>query len=241
MINEKIKADLEERGRYSLAAERKILGFLAAEPQGVHTLRDICAKKNGAHSGSFWAAAYHLAAQGKIGYADRKYHQFSGDLASLAKRVRSVVWHRDYTPKGYTIHPRWAAYQRSTTQPSLFGDNITELNNDELDKLIARAQEVRLDRLLEGRYRGAVDHMVEPIKEVLKRARVADPVALVHGDDTCTFLTLTATNAMPLQVTYATKTGNEIAQTQELSHITIHGAPAVWTIFEAYKRARGDQ
>ena len=83
MINEKIKADLEDRGRYSLAAERKILGFLAAEPQGLHTLRDICAKKNGAHSGSFWAAAYHLAAQGKIGYAGRKYHQFSGDLASL--------------------------------------------------------------------------------------------------------------------------------------------------------------
>ncbi|QDP50706.1 MAG: hypothetical protein Unbinned627contig1001_23 [Prokaryotic dsDNA virus sp.] len=241
MMNEKIQADLEERGKASLSVDRKILGYLEAEPNQVHTLRTICNAKNGAHNGTFWTAAYSLAARGKIGYADRKYHVFGGDLASLTKKVRCVVWHRDHVPQGYSIRPQWAAYQASTTQPSLFGDNITSLNSEELDRLIERAQEVRFERLLEGRYRGAVDHMVEPIKKILKKAGVADPVALVHGDDTCTFLTLTATNAMPLQVTYATKAGNEIAQTQELSHITIHGAPAVWTIFEAYKRARGDQ
>ena len=236
MMNEKIKADLEERGRSSLSAARKILGFLEASQGELFTLREISNMKNGSHNGSFWAAAYHLASQGKIGFSDRKYHVFGGDLAKYTQRVRSVVWHRDHRPSGLTIHPRWAAYQAHTTQPSLFGDNIEKLSSEELDKIIARAQVEKMKRDLDARYRGALDHLTAPIKDVLKKVGVADPVALVHADDTCVFLTLTETTAMPLQVTFATKEGNAIAQTLELSHITIHGAPAVSTIQEAYRR-----
>ena len=236
MINEKIKADLLNRGKASAAIEQKIIDYLEKAPSDVHTLRDICNKK-GSHSGSFWAAAYHLAAQGKIGLSDRKYHVWMHSiLGTYSSRIRCVVWHIGHEVDNLVIRPNWASYHSETTQPSLFGDNIHKLSSDELKKVIERASDVLIDRALESRYRGSLDHVTAPIKEVLKKVGVADPVALVHADDTCVFLTLTATNAMPLQVTFATKAGNEIAQTQELSHITIHGAPVISTIQQAYKR-----
>jgi hypothetical protein len=240
MMNEKIKADLEERGRASLAKERKILGYLEASPKQIFTLREIC-NKNGVHSGSFWAVAYHLASQGKIGFADRKYHMFGGDLSGYGQRIRCVVWHRDHKPKGITIKPRWATHEApqeepQPVQPSLFG-NIEDLTSVELENLIKRAQSLKIIRALEERYKGADEQITQKVKAALRGVGVADPVAYVHADDDCTFLTMTTTKAMPIKITLGTKEGS---QTIEAAHLTIHGAPCVWTILEAYK-ARGAQ
>jgi len=240
MINEKINADLEERGRNSLASCRKILGYLEASPKEIFTLREIC-NKNGAHSGSFWAAAYHLASQGKIGFADRKYHVFGGDLSAYPQKMRCVVWHKDHKPKGITIKPSWATHEApqedpQPAQPSLFG-NIEDLTSVELESLIRRAQSLKIIRALDERYKGADDQLTQKIKTALRGVGVADPVAYLHADDDCTFLTMTATKAMPIKITVGTKEG---AKTIEVEHITIHGAPVISTIQEAY-RARGAQ
>lgn len=236
MINDKIRADLEERGKYSLATTRRILGALEASPDEVFTLRELC-NRGGSHSGSFWAAAYYLAAKGKIGFSDRKYHVWgSSDLNGYASKIRCVVWHKDHKINGIAVRPQWASYQSKTTQPSLFGDNIKSLSDAELLNLIERAQKIRFERLLDERYRGSLEHLTSPIKDVLTEIGVADPVALVHADERCAFLTLTETNAMPIQITFAMKDGNAIAQTMTLSHLTIHGAPAISMIQKAYKR-----
>ena len=91
MINTKIKADLLLRGKSAPETENKILTALEAAPDQVFTLRELCSS-NGRHSGSFWAAAYNLAAKGMIGYADRKYHVWGASvLARYNQRVRSAV------------------------------------------------------------------------------------------------------------------------------------------------------
>ena len=236
MMNEKIRADLEERGRNSLASCRKILGYLEASPKEIFTLREIC-NKNGAHSASFWAAAYHLASKDKIGFADRKYHVFGGDLSTYPQKMRCVVWHRDHKPKGVTIKPSWATHEPPSVQPSLFGGDIESLSSNDLDALIKRAQSLKIVRALEERYKGADEDLTKKVKVALRGVGVADPVAYLHADDDCTFLTMTATKAMPIKITVGTKEG---AQTIEAAHITIHGAPVVSTIQEAY-RARGAQ
>lgn len=238
-MNEKIRADLEERGRSSLASERKILGYLEASPTQVFTLREIC-NKNGAHSGSFWAAAYYLASQGKIGLADRKYHIFGGDLSGYGQRMRCVVWHRDHKPKGVTIRPQWAAHEVVTVepvQPSLFDAKIDDLSTEDLDALIKKAQALRLDRALEERYRGSSDDSTKKVKKVLKSVGVADPVCFLHADEDCAFLTLTTTKAIPIRVSVGI---GGACKTLDLDHITIHGSPLIWSMFEAY-RSRGAQ
>tara|TARA_R100000773_G_scaffold6290_1_gene6549 strand:+ start:361 stop:1077 length:717 start_codon:yes stop_codon:yes gene_type:complete len=237
MLTKKIRQHLALRANPSPAKEAKILAYLNSNRNKIVTMIDILEHYNN-RSGHFYSAAYSLAERGAIGFADRQYHIFSQNSATkkLHKRNRFVVWHKDFDVK-IPIRPQFASYQSKNDQPSLFGDNINELSNDELSKLIERAQKLKLDRELDNRYAGGMAHVVDPIKEALSGYGVSDPVALVHAGDDATFITMSATKAMPIKITIKQK-GMPVVQTIECDHITVHGVPVVATLQDAYVRAQ---
>ena len=204
-------------------------------------------------SGSIWGAAYDLASMGKIGFADRKYHLFDSHplLKKLSKRQRIVVWHRKLDIK-VAIRPKWATLTNKEpqikreqiranviaskpVQPSLFDVDPDSMSNNDLDAMIQRLQALKIKREIEKRYEGAPTKHKQALTSVLTAYGVADPVALVHADDKITFLTLTNTKAMPLQVTI--KQAGKPCETVYLEHITLYRAPVISAIQEAYKAA----
>ena len=109
------------------------------------------------------------------------------------------------------------------------------MTNDELDDMIQRLKAYKITRDIEKRYDGAPTKHKAAITSVLTAYGVADPVALVHADEQITFLTLTNTKAMPLQVTI--KQAGKPCETVYLEHITLYRAPVISAIQEAYKAA----
>ena len=234
MINTKIKADLISRGRSLPEAEKKILDILESAQDQIFTLRDICSK-NGRHNGSFWASAYHMAAQGLIGFADRKYHVWGASiLAKYNMRVRTVVWHKSLAIEDVVIREQWADLEPRQVQAPLFAGDVATLSNADLDKLIKRVQEERFERLLKARYDGGDVNTCKPVMEALRGVGVADPVAYMHSDQTCTFATMTATKEMPIKITIKSK-GKEARTIDDIEHITLHGLPVVATLKSAFE------
>ena len=237
MLTKKIKEKLALRANPSPAKEAKILQYLNQNNDKIVTMIDILEQYEST-SGAYYSAAYALAEKGAGGFADRQYHNWLQHpyLKKLHKRNRFVLWHKDHHVE-VAIRPQFATYQTQNDQPSLFGDNIDELSNDELSKLIARAQKLKLDRELDNRYAGGMAHVVDPIKDALSGYGVSDPVALVHAGDEATFITMSATKAMPIKITIKQK-GMPVVQTIECDHITVHGVPVVATLQDAYVRAQ---
>ena len=251
-INHKIRKDLIERSHPSPSHAAQILAYLIANSKKPVSLSVISEqmRKSGPAT---WPAAYDLAAMGKIGFADRKYHLFDThpELKKLPKRQRIAVWHKDLDIK-VSIRPKWATItnnqpqisreqiQESSisldpVQPSLFDMDPMHMSNDELDAMIQRLKALKITREIEKRYEGAPTKHKEALLSVLTAYGVADPVALVHADEQITFLTLTNTKAMPLQVTI--KQAGKPCETVYLEHITLYRAPVISAIQEAYKAA----
>ena len=252
-INHKIRKDLIERAKPSPSHAAQILAYLIANhdrPVSLSVIAEQMPKK----SGSIWGAAYDLAANGRIGIADRKYHLFESNrlLAKLSKKQRIVVWHQ--TKKlNVAIRPRWAtlttnqvqeqtidrqqieSLESQPVQPSLFDVDPESMSNSDLDAMIQRLQALKITREIEKRYEGAPSKHKDALLKVLTAYGVADPVALVHADEKITFLTLTNTKAMPLQVTI--KQAGKPCETVYLEHITLYRAPVISAIQEAYKAA----
>jgi hypothetical protein len=251
MMNDKIKKDLLDRAKPSPAHEAHILTYLMqnkSKPVSLATIAD----QNPKRSGSIWGAAYSLALEGKIGFADRRYHVFDScdRLKGLPKRVRIVVWYRDLDVP-VKIRPQYAtakingdqtidraqmqALEGIPVQQSLFDPNFEALETQEIDRLLERLQYIKLMRDINERYEGAPTKHRAALTRVLSDYGVGDPVALVHADNEIAFLTLTATRAMPIQVTI--KQAGKPCETVYLEHITMYHAPLVATIQEAYKSA----
>lgn len=261
MINHKIRKDLMSRAKPSPKHAAVILTYLISnnkKPQPLVIISETMRKR----SGSIWGAAYHLAAKGKIGFADRKYHVFDScaELKRLPKGQRIAVWHKEANID-VAIKPQWAtmqiqksqikenmidvlqmqSIQQKPVQQSLFDLEVDDMTNQEIDSMINRLKALKITREIEKRYEGAPTKHKEQIKRVLLSYGVADPVALVHADDEITFLTLTNTKAMPLQATI--KQTGKPCKTVYLEHITLYRAPVISAIQEAYKAAtiRGKQ
>ena len=251
-INHKIRKDLIERAKPSPAHAAKVLSYLIANHEKPVSLA-IIAESMRKKSGSIWGAAYDLASMGKIGFADRKYHLFDshGLLKDLPKRQRIVVWHRKLDIN-VAVRPQWAtltnnrpqirreqiqesAISLEPVQTSLFDFDPESMSNNDLDAMIQRLQALKITREIEKRYEGAPTKHKEALSSVLTAYGVADPVALVHADEQITFLTLTNTKAMPLQVTI--KQAGKPCETVYLEHITLYRAPVISAIQEAYKAA----
>tara|TARA_R100000734_G_C3316760_1_gene109423 strand:+ start:852 stop:1631 length:780 start_codon:yes stop_codon:yes gene_type:complete len=251
-INHKIRKDLIERSHPSPSHAAQILAYLIANRKKPVSLSVISEqmRKSGPAT---WPAAYDMAAMGKIGFADRKYHLFDthAELKKLSKKQRIAVWHKDLDIK-VAIRPKWATITNNQpqisreqiqdssislepVQPSLFDMDPMHMSNDELDAMIKRLKALKITREIEKRYEGAPTKHKEALSSVLKAYGVADPVALVHADEKITFLTLTNTKAMPLQVTI--KQAGKPCETVYLEHITLYRAPVISAIQEAYKAA----
>lgn len=234
MINRKITADLISRGKSSPEVESKILNFLENAKDQHFTLRDIC-NKNGKHSGSFWAAAYHLASQGLIGFADRKYHVWSASsLATYSMRVRSVVWHKSLEVENIIIREQWVDLEPKQVQTPLFTDDVATMSNADLDELVQRLQKERFERHLKARYNGGDLNTCAPVTSALRALGIADPVAYMHSDQSCTFVTMTSTKEMPIKITLKSK-DREARTIDNIEHITLHGLPVVATLKSAFE------
>jgi hypothetical protein len=234
VINKKIKADLQARGRSAPNMEAKILSILNSAPDQVFTLRDIC-NKNGQHNGAFWAAAYHLASKGLIGFADRKYHVWSvSKLATYSMRIRTVVWHKDLEIENVILREQWVDLVPVQVQAPLFAGDITTLSNEDLNSLMQRVQKERFERLLKARYSGGDVNTCAPVVEALRGVGIADPVAYMHSDQSCTFVTMTCTKEMPIKITIKSK-DKEARTIDNIEHITLHGLPVVATLKSAFE------
>ena len=245
-INHKIKKDLVERSHPSPSHAAQILAHLMANNDRPVSL-SVIAEQMRKSGPATWPAAYDLAAKGEIGFADRKYHLFDThpELKKLPKLQRIAVWHKRHEIK-VAIRPQWAtqisrvqidenAISLQPVQPSLFDVDPESMSNTDLDAMIKRLQALKITREIEKRYEGAPTKHKEALLKVLTAYGVADPVALVHADEEITFLTLTNTKAMPLQVTI--KQAGKPCETVYLEHITLYRAPVISAIQEAYKAA----
>ena len=245
-INEKIQKDLIKRSYPSPKHAAQILAYLHHNKNQICSLA-VIAEQIKKSSRMTWPAAYHLCAKGEINFADRKYHLFDSNplLAKLSKKQRIVVWHRKLNVN-VSIRPQWAkeissiqknknAISLEPIQPALFDLDAESMSNTDLDDMIKRLQALKLMREIDQRYEGAPTKHKEAISKVLATYGVADPVALVHADEKITFLTLTNTKAMPLQVTI--KQAGKPCETVYLEHITLYRAPVISAIQEAYKAA----
>lgn len=242
MINHKIKDDLLDRAKPSPSHEAQILFYLSQNKNKVVSLVDI-ANASPKRSGSIWGAAYNLALEGKIGYADRRYHIFatSSHLKDIPKSKRIMVWHHDFNVS-VNVRPRYATAQRdqildtpTPVQQSLFDPDFEAMETQEIDRLLKRLQAIKLTREINDRYDGAPTKHRAALTRILSDYGVSDPVALVHAGEDLTFLTLTATTSMPIQVTL--KRNGFTCETMYLEHITLYNAPVIGTIQEAYKQA----
>ncbi len=241
-LNSKIKDHLKKYATSSPEYEAKILHYLNKNKNEIVFLRDIMEYYN-SKSSTFYNSLYRLALTDQIGFVDRRFHIFNAHpkLSKISKRYRTACWHKcfDSSPV-IPIRAQYVIYKSSKEiQPSLFGDDLETLSTQDLDKLIARAQTEKMNRMLEDRYLGGIAHITDPIKEVLKSYGVADPVALVHASAESCFLTLTATKSMPVKITYR-PIGVSHCETVDVEHITLHHAPVVSTINDAYKRLNND-
>lgn len=247
MINHKIKEDLLDRAKPSPSHEAQILFYLSQNKNKVVSLVDI-ANASPKRSGSIWGAAYNLALEGKIGYADRRYHIFdtSPHLKDIPKSKRIMVWHHSFDVS-VNVRPRYATAQirrdqiletsitSTPVQQSLFDPDFEAMETQEIDRLLKRLQAVKLTREINDRYDGAPTKHRAALTRILSDYGVSDPVALVHAGEDLTFLTLTATTSMPIQVTL--KRNGMACETMYLEHITLYNAPVIGTIQEAYKQA----
>ncbi len=246
-INHKIRKDLIERSYPSPKHAAQILAYLHHNKKQVCSL-SVISEQMRKSSPMTWPAAYDLAAMGKIGFADRRYHVFAShpDLKKLPLRQRIAVWHKDQNIN-VQIREKWASITNAgpqisrdqirteSIQPTLFDIQPESMTNDELDEMIQRLKAYKITRDIEKRYDGAPTKHKAAITSVLTAYGVADPVALVHADEQITFLTLTNTKAMPLQVTI--KQAGKPCETVYLEHITLYRAPVISAIQEAYKAA----
>ncbi len=252
MITKKVSMDLKSRGSSStIRGKSQILNVLESLPNEIHTMRYVSSQteRKGKYYYRLWSSAYDLASEGKIQILDRKYHLWSKHplLSKYASKIRCVVFHADYKldppaelrPEYKTnesniislVTPEEEQLIEEEQLPLSFAD----YTDDELDQLISRARSERLERALESRYRGANREICDKVCNSLRAYEVADPVALVHGDEHVVYLTVTKTKAMPIIATLK-QVGEEEAITIELEHLTLHNAPLISTIKEAYQR-----
>tara|TARA_Y100000114_G_C11760162_1_gene329081 strand:- start:799 stop:1578 length:780 start_codon:yes stop_codon:yes gene_type:complete len=251
-INHKIRKDLIERSHPSPSHAAQILAHLIANNDKPVSL-SVIAEQMRKSMQATWPAAYDLAAMGKIGFADRKYHLFDShpELKNIPKQQRIAVWHKSHDIQ-VAIRPQWATLTNNEpqirrdqiiespillepVQPSLFDIDPESMSNSDLDAMIQRLQTLKITREIDKRYEGAPTKHKAALLSVLTAYGVADPVALVHADEQITFLTLTNTKAMPLQVTL--KQAGKPCETVYLEHITLYRAPVISAIQEAYKAA----
>ena len=250
-INHKIRKDLIKRSQPSPKHAAQILAYVHQNREKPVSLSLIAEQMRKAQAHT-WGAAYDLASMDKIGFADRKYHLFDSNpiLKKLSKKLRIVVWHKSTDIK-VAIRPKWQSISNEPqisrdqivdtsilmepVQPSLFDLIPEDMTNTDLDAMIQRLQALKITREIEKRYEGAPTKHKEALLKVLTAYGVADPVVLVHADEKITFLTLTNTKAMPLQVTI--KQAGKPCETVYLEHITLYRAPVISAIQEAYKAA----
>ena len=266
-LSMKIEEDLLPRAHKGDKSKhlKTILALVAQDKKRAYSTKEIM-QACGSTGGAVYGAIYRLAVTQQIEYYDKKYHvmpksgrdRFAiraiGALPALymtrpqwrdAKRKEAALSPQivpntptpiEHAPIPKTHpapnHTRPLPHKGDTQQPlwvPVEGMSIDELNN-----LIQRAQKARLERMLQDRYDGADFVAKEQVCEVLRGYGIADPVALVHQKGEIAFLTLTATDDMPIVASFGDRDG---AQTLQCTHITLHGAPLVLTLAEAYKSA----
>ena len=238
MLNDKIKQHLQNRVGSNPSPElvANIKQFLRDNHDrfvSIVEIRDHYKKK----SHSYYNAVYYLAIQGEIGFVDREYHLFSQHnvLKEVAKRHRTICWDKSFDRQVQSVPIRPKYRTNEDMVKILTGYSIKKITDKDLSELIKKAQKEQMERRLELRYAGSLAHITDPIKEVLEKYNVADPVALVHASDATTFLTMTETPAMPIKITIKDKS-LPVTQTIECEHITIHSPPVISTIKEAFDR-----
>jgi hypothetical protein len=232
MLSNKIKEHLyqKSRTRQNPGIDQKILDWLAHDNccHGVWKVSDIMSALM-LSVGSTYAAIYRLAAAGKIGYANKTYHIFHRSShetirKTKASRFGTLVWDKDYYAT-VPIRDEWLdpvedSESEEAEQLPLFGDDLEEMNNEELEDLIKRARHLQIQRGIKQRYSCLDDHIQEKLVHIFEKIKITDPVYFAHSDDDISLLTYTAVPNMPIDIVYDNGSG---AKRLNCKHLTIFG------------------
>ena len=203
-MNDKIKDDLatKYKARTNNGLLKKILDFLDVDahkniPWTVQEIKDDLVMGNG-----IYEAIYQLAAEKKIGFASRVYHDFAASqdakIRSISKRIRMIVWSKG-TCSSVPVLDDWID-EDSMEQGRLFGADLESLNSEELAELIERAKRLQIARGVDRRYAILPKEHREKLTDVFAGIGITDPVYYAYSDEDISFLTYTAVPDMPIDI-----------------------------------------
>lgn len=203
-MNNKIKGDLATKynARPNNGLLKKILDFLDVEahkniPWTVQEIKDDLAIGNG-----IYQSVYQLAAEEKIGFASRVYHDFAASedakIRSISKRIRMIVWSKG---SNISVPPLedWID-EDSMEQGRLFGADLESMDSEALAQLIERAKRLQIARGVDRRYAILPKEHREKLTDVFEAIGITDPVYYAYSDNDMSFLTYTAVPDMPIDI-----------------------------------------
>ena len=204
-MNSKIKGDLANKYREKSANQspQAILDWLEMDHHKDLVWTTSYIKDDlGMGNGSFYDSIYRLAAEEKIGFASRTYHDFSASdndyVRGVRLRVRVLIWN-----KKNAIHvpplEDWID-EDSLEQGRLFGADLESMSNEELDELISKAKRLQVARGVDRRYAVLSKEHREKLTSVFARIGITDPVYYAYSDKDISFLTYTAVPDMPIDI-----------------------------------------
>lgn len=230
MLSDKAKKSLKARtsGRRGDSVMTKILDWLSSDDRRdtVWRINDL-RRDVTTGSGTLYAAVYRLAIQDKIGFASSRYHVFKHSYdpsirSMSAKRAGVLLWHRDLNVSA-PLREEWID-QAVTGQLPLFDGGLESMSTDDLDKIIERAEYIKIKRGIDRRYACLSGGVREQLADVFKKIKITDPVYFAHSDESLSFLTYTAVPAMPIDIVVDVGDG---AQRLNCHHLTIFGKAIV--------------
>lgn len=203
-MNNKIKGDLATKynARPNNGLLKKILDFLNVDahkniPWTVQEIKDDLSMGNG-----IYQSAYQLAAEEKIGFASRTYHDFSASedtkIRSLSKRIQMIVWNKG-SNISVPLLDDWID-EDSMEQGRLFGADLESMDSEELAELIERARRLQIARGVDRRYAILPKEHRKKLTDVFAGIGITDPVYYAYSDEDISFLTYTAVPDMPIDI-----------------------------------------
>ena len=203
-MNNKIKDDLAAKytARPNNGLLKKILDFLDVDahkniPWTVQEIKDDLSMGNGVYE-----AIYQLAAEEKIGFASRVYHDFAASesvkVRNLSKRIRMIVWSKG-SCSSVPLLDDWID-EDSMEQGRLFGADLESMDSEELAELIERAKRLQIARGVDRRYAILPKEHRDKLTDVFAGIGITDPVYYAYSDEDMSFLTYTAVPDMPIDI-----------------------------------------
>jgi hypothetical protein len=186
--------------------------------------------------GAVYGAIYRLAITQQIQFYSKRYHhvpsKIKGSFIVRSIKSKTALYGIKSLYKDEEIIPTTLIPTTPTPIQQPLWASVEDMGLHELTDLINKAETARLELMLKQRYEGADFIATQSVCDVLRKYKVADPIALLYIGDDCSFATYTATKQMPIVITAEI---NGQVKTMSCAHVTLHGNSLVKAIADSSK------